>query len=318
MTAAAASRRTALVVGVANARSIAWSSARCLLQRGYDVVVTYQNDRFARSVETLVRHENDELQGGAAAGGGGGNASLSIPRLSCLPCNLSCDDSVESLFAERLPSRLWDQDSSTGSGDTPNTTNRRHRLDAIVHSVAWAPPDAMKEGTLLDTTRKSFGLAHDASSYSLVLLARHALPLMSARDDENDIRSTSSSITALSYLGSTRAVPNYNIMGPAKASLESVVRGLALELGPPPHRIRVNAVSAGPINTMAAKGIRGFSGMRDDSEQRSMLRRNVTADEVGDAVAFLAGATGITGQTLYVDGGYSSVAGPRLCQHDER
>mmetsp|Transcript_12483 Transcript_12483/g.26410 ORF Transcript_12483/g.26410 Transcript_12483/m.26410 type:complete len:318 (+) Transcript_12483:21-974(+) len=316
MTAAAASRRTALVVGVANARSIAWSSARCLLQRGYDVVVTYQNDRFARSVETLVRHENDELQG-VSGGGGGGTASFSIPRLSCLPCDLSCDDSVKSLFAERLPSRLWDQDRSTGSGDTHNTTNRRHRLDAIVHSVAWAPPDAMKEGTLLDTTRKSFGLAHDASSYSLLLLARHALPLMSARDDENvNISGTSSSITALSYLGSTRAVPNYNIMGPAKASLESVVRGLALELGPSPHRIRVNAVSSGPINTMAAKGIRGFSGMREDSEQRSMLRRNVTADEVGDAVAFLAGATGITGQTLYVDGGYSSVAGPRLCHHE--
>eukprot|EP00562_Extubocellulus_spinifer_P035354 CAMPEP_0178691086 /NCGR_PEP_ID=MMETSP0699-20121125/6418_1 /TAXON_ID=265572 /ORGANISM="Extubocellulus spinifer, Strain CCMP396" /LENGTH=137 /DNA_ID=CAMNT_0020336261 /DNA_START=70 /DNA_END=480 /DNA_ORIENTATION=+ len=137
MTAAAASRRTALVVGVANARSIAWSSARCLLQRGYDVVVTYQNDRFARSVETLVRHENDELQG-VSGGGGGGTASFSIPRLSCLPCDLSCDDSVKSLFAERLPSRLWDQDN---------------------HSVAWAPPDAMKEGTLLDTTRKSFGLA---------------------------------------------------------------------------------------------------------------------------------------------------------------
>jgi len=128
-------------------------------------------------------------------------------------------------------------------------------------------------------------------------------------DDESDAN-TSASITTLSYLGATRAVPNYNVMGPAKASLESAVRGLALELGPPPHQIRVNSVSAGPINTMAAKGIRGFTDMRTDSEERSMLRRNVTAEEVADAVVFLSGAAGITGHTLYVDGGYSSVAGP--------
>jgi len=296
--AAAASRRTALVCGVANARSIAWASARCLLRSGYDVVCTYQSDRFASQVERLVRRENEDMLARH-------QQSSNAPTMSCLACDVSCDDSVESLFSERLPACLSDINQQS--------KQKQQRLDALIHSVAYAPPDAMKDGTLLDTSRESFGVAHDVSSYSLILMARHALPMMSAGsddDNESDTNSTSASITALSYLGATRAVPNYNIMGPAKASLESVVRGLALELGPPPHRIRVNAVSAGPINTMAAKGIRGFTDMRTDAEQRSMIRRNVTSEEVADAVVFLSGATGITGQTLYVDGGYSSVAGP--------
>ena len=225
-------------------------------------------------------------------------SSAIVPRMECLPCDVSCDNSVESLFTERLPECLSDM----------NADQQRIRLDALIHSVAYAPPDAMKDGSLLTTSRESFGLAHGISSYSLILMARHALPMMSASNA--NVEDTSASITALSYLGANRAVPNYNVMGPAKASLESVIRGLALELGPPPHQIRVNAVSAGPINTMAAKGIRGFTDMRVDSEDRSMLRRNVTAEEVADAVVFLSGATGITGQTLYVDGGYSSVAGP--------
>ena len=302
----AASRRTALVCGVANARSIAWASARSLLQSDYDVVCTYQSDRFASQVERLVKRENEMVarQQQASAEGTSNCPSANVPRIECLPCDVSCDDSVESLFTERLPECLSDM----------NADRERIRLDALIHSVAYAPPDAMKDGSLLSTSRESFGLAHDISSYSLILMARHALPMMSANDriggNESSDQITSASITALSYLGANRAVPNYNVMGPAKASLESVVRGLALELGPPPHQIRVNAVSSGPINTMAAKGIRSFSDMRVDSENRSMLRRNVTAEEVADAVVFLSGATGITGQTLYVDGGYSSVAGP--------
>ena len=306
--AAVASRRTALVCGVANARSIAWASARCLLRSGYDVVCTYQSERFASQVEGLVRRENEDVLARHQQGGIGASSSFNhVPTMSCLPCDVSCDDSVESLFSKRLPACLSDM------APQQQSKQKQQRLDALIHSVAYAPPDAMKDGTLLDTSRESFGMAHDVSSYSLILMARHALPMMSAGsddDNESDTNSTSASITALSYLGATRAVPNYNIMGPAKASLESVVRGLALELGPPPHRIRVNAVSAGPINTMAAKGIRGFTDMRTDAEQRSMIRRNVTSEEVADAVVFLSGATGITGQTLYVDGGYSSVAGP--------
>ena len=306
--AAAASRRTALVCGIANARSIAWTSAQSLLRNGYDVVCTYQSERFASQVEGLVRRENEDMLARHQQGGviGASSGSNNAPTMTCLPCDVSCDDSVESLFSERLPACLSDINQQS--------KQKQQRLDALIHSVAYAPPDAMKDGTLLDTTRESFRVAHDVSSYSLILMARHALPMMSAGSDDDDNESsdtnTSASITALSYLGATRAVPNYNIMGPAKASLESVVRGLALELGPPPHTIRVNAVSAGPINTMAAKGIRGFTNMRTDSEKRSMIRRNVTSEEVADAVAFLSGATGITGQTLYVDGGYSSVAGP--------
>jgi enoyl-[acyl-carrier protein] reductase I len=303
MVASAASRRTALVCGVANARSIAWASARSLLRSGYDVVCTYQSERFASQVERLVTRENEEILQAArsrtSAAADVDGSSSSVPKIECLPCDVSCDDSVRSLFRERLPSCLSER-----------------RLDALIHSVAYAPPDAMKDGTLLTTSRESFGIAHDVSSYSLILMARHALPMMSAsswNDSDGSNHSggsASASITALSYLGATRAVPNYNAMGPAKASLESVARGLALELGPPPHEIRVNAVSAGPMNTMAAKGIRGFTAMRADSEDRSMLRRNVTVEEVADAVVFLTGATGITGQTLHVDGGYSSVAGP--------
>ena len=115
----------------------------------------------------------------------------------------------------------------------------------------------------------------------------------------------------LSYLGAVRAVPHYNVMGPAKASLEALVRGLALELGP---TIRVNGVSAGPISTLAAKGIQGFDRMKEDVKDRSLLKRNITADEVGETVAFLASSSssGITGQILYVDGGYSAVAGPKI------
>jgi enoyl-[acyl-carrier protein] reductase I len=118
-------------------------------------------------------------------------------------------------------------------------------------------------------------------------------------------------LTALSYLGAVKAMPHYNVMGPAKASLESVVRGLALELGSQEYHIRVNAVSAGPLNTLAARGIAGISDIRNDVTKRAPLKRNVTAEEVADTIFFLATqATGITGQTVYVDGGYSIVAGP--------
>ena len=287
-------RRAALVVGVANGRSLGWAAARSLLSRGYDVAVTYQSDRFRKGVEALVQAEDEALRsaGTAADGGGGG------PSIDCVPCDVSCDDSVRALFAERLPA-LWE----VGTG-------RPRRLDALVHSVAHASADAMKDGTLLSTERGDFSAAHDISSYSLLLLARHGLPLLSAGGASAPSCASSSSITALTYLGSTRAVPNYNVMGPAKASLEAIVRGLALELGVDAHRVRANAVSAGPVGTLAARGIRGFTDMRAEAEARSAIGRNVTAEEVAEAVAFLAGAEGITGQILFVDGGYSAVAGP--------
>eukprot|EP00566_Odontella_aurita_P026613 CAMPEP_0113528886 /NCGR_PEP_ID=MMETSP0015_2-20120614/2088_1 /TAXON_ID=2838 /ORGANISM="Odontella" /LENGTH=180 /DNA_ID=CAMNT_0000427457 /DNA_START=334 /DNA_END=876 /DNA_ORIENTATION=+ /assembly_acc=CAM_ASM_000160 len=177
----------------------------------------------------------------------------------------------------------------------------------------------MKDGTLLSTGREAFDTSHGTSAYSLISMARHGLPLLSAEGGVADRQPGDpsagmaySSIVALSYLGASRAVPNYNVMGPSKASLEAIVRGLALELGPDPHCVRVNAVSAGPINTMAARGIRGFTDMRNDAAERSMLQRNIEAQEVAEVVSFLAGeqSSGVTGQTIFVDGGYSSIAGP--------
>ena len=176
-------------------------------------------------------------------------------------------------------------------------TRRTRSLSAIVHSIAYAP----KHASLLETTRDSFQVAHDISAYSFLETAREALPLLQPE----------SSLTTLSYLGAVRAVPNYQIMGAAKASLESLVRGLALELGSPPYHIRVNSVSAGPLNTLSARGITGISELRNHVEQHAPLKCNITAKQVADTIVFLATkGTGITGQTIYVDGGYSIVAGP--------
>lgn len=300
--------RSALVVGVANARSIAWASACALLGRNFDVVVTYQNERFRKTVEELVSRKNDAILSAAssAVADDGSADGCNAPRLRCLPCDVSREDDVRNLFTSDLPPLL-----------------RRPRLDAMIHCAAYAPPDAMKEGTLLGTSREAFNTSHCVSAYSLISVARHGLPLLSAERGLADASGGDtptvveedqgySSIVALSYLGASRAVPNYNVMGPAKASLESIVRGLAAELGPDPHRVRVNAVSAGPVNTLAARGIRGFTDMRKDAAERSMMRRNVEAQEVAEVVSFLAseGSSGVTGQTIFVDGGYSSMAGP--------
>ena len=252
--------KTALIFGVANHRSIAWACVQSFLQRDYQVIFTYQNERFAKTANELIS---------------------SSPQVQAIQCNVEHD--LPSLFRDRLPEIM-------GKDVT---------LDAIVHSVAYAPPDAMKEGSLLTTSRQAFLQAHDISAYSFLETAQCAQPLLRE----------GASLTALSYLGAVRAVPNYNVMGPVKASLESLVRGLALEL---PHH-RVNAVSAGPINTLAARGISGFSHIRKDVEERAPLKRNVTVEEVADTIRFVATeATGMTGQTTYVDAGYSITAGPSI------
>ncbi|MBK5931061.1 enoyl-ACP reductase FabI [Halochromatium salexigens] len=168
-------------------------------------------------------------------------------------------------------------------------------LDGIVHSIAFAPKDQL-EGDYVDSvTREGFAAAHDISSYSLAALAKAGRPLMQGRNG---------AILTMSYLGAVRAVPNYNVMGIAKASLEANVRYLAASLGP--EGTRVNAVSAGPIRTLAAAGIADFRSMLKQVEERTPLRRNVTIDEVGNAGAFLCSdlASGITGDVLYVDTGY--------------
>jgi enoyl-[acyl-carrier protein] reductase I len=168
-------------------------------------------------------------------------------------------------------------------------------LEGIVHSVGFAPRDHLEGGFLDHLTREGFALAHDISAYSFPALAKAGLSMMQGRN---------AALITMSYLGAVRTVPNYNVMGVAKASLEASVRYMADTLGP--QGIRVNAISAGPIRTLAASGIKNFKGMLDEAEKKNPLRRNVTIEEVGNAAAFLCSdlASGITGDVLYVDSGY--------------
>ncbi|HEY9171852.1 MAG TPA: enoyl-ACP reductase [Verrucomicrobiae bacterium] len=167
------------------------------------------------------------------------------------------------------------------------------KLHLLLHSVAFAPKDAL-EGQFLDTSREAYRIAHDVSAYSLVALSRVAAPLMTE----------GGSIIAMSYYGAEKVVPHYNVMGVAKASLEASTRYLAYDLGP--RKIRVNCISAGPVNTLAARGISGFGEMLRHYEQHAPLKRNVTSEELGATGLFLAsdGAAAITGQVIYVDAGY--------------
>jgi enoyl-[acyl-carrier protein] reductase I len=194
-----------------------------------------------------------------------------------LPCDVADDAQIDALFAEL--GRRWDG------------------LDGLVHAIAFAPREALKGGFHESVTRENFRMAHDISSYSLAALAKAALPMMQGRPG---------SIVTLSYLGAARSIPNYNVMGLAKASLEAGVRYLAAGLGP--GGIRVNAISAGPIKTLAAAGIGGFSKILQFVERNAPLRRGVTAEEVGNTTAFLLSdlASGITGEVIYVDAGFST------------
>lgn len=191
-----------------------------------------------------------------------------------LPCDVSNDADIEQVF-EHLDD-CWDH------------------IDIIVHSVAFAPAGQLEGNYMDDVTREGFRIAHDVSSYSFVALAKAARPMLRP----------GSALLTVSYLGAVRAVPHYNVMGLAKASLEANVRYMAAALGP--EQIRVNAISAGPIKTAAAKGIGDFSLMLDYGARNAPLRRNVTIDEVGNAAAFLCSdlASGISGDVLYVDAGY--------------
>lgn len=195
-----------------------------------------------------------------------------------LPLDVTVDAQIDAVFAALQAN--WGQ------------------LDILVHAVAYAPADALSGEFVAATTREGFALAHDVSSYSLTALTRAAAPLMAGR---------AGAVLTLSYLGAVRSVPSYNVMGLAKASLEANVRFLAADLGP--KGIRVNAISAGPIKTLAAAGIPGFRKMLSRVAQTAPLRRNVTTEDVGKAAAFLCSdmASGVTGEILYVDGGYSTV-----------
>ncbi|HHL19578.1 MAG TPA: enoyl-ACP reductase [Thiothrix sp.] len=194
-----------------------------------------------------------------------------------IPCDVASDENIDATINELKTH--WDS------------------MDGIVHAVAFAPKEQL-EGSIVDnTTREGSMIAHDISAYSFLALARYARPMLNKN----------SALLTLSYLGAAAAVPNYNIMGMAKASLEAAVRLMASDLGP--QGIRVNAISAGPIRTLAAAGIGDFRKMLDHVAANAPLRRNVSIDDVGNAAAFLCSdlASGITGEITYVDSGYSTV-----------
>ena len=245
--------RTAVVLGVANKRSIAWAIAQALQAADARLVITYQNERLAEEARDLI---------------------AALPGAEAFQCDVSRDEEVEQLFAQ-LKSRYG-------------------KLHALVHSIAFAPADELK-GEFLATSREGFRIAHDVSVYSLIALARAAAPLME----------DGGCILTLTYYGSEKVVPHYNVMGVAKAALEASVRYLAYDLGK--RRVRVNAISAGPIKTLAARGISGFGDMLKAQAERAPLQRNVDVNEVAQTALFLCSdaGSGITGEVLYVDCGYN-------------
>jgi len=245
--------RNAVVFGVANKRSIAWSIAQGLHATGVKLAVTYQNERLEQEAKDLI---------------------LSLPGAEAYMCDVSKDEDIDRLFA---------------------TLKQRHgKLHALVHSVAYAPADELK-GDFVNTTREGFRVAHDVSVYSLIAVSRAAAPLMQ----------DGGSIITMTYYGAEKVVPHYNVMAVAKAALECAVRYLASDLGR--KKIRVNAISAGPIKTLAARGISGLGDMLKAHAERAPLGRNVDVKEVGSTGVFLASdaSSGITGEVIHVDCGYN-------------
>jgi enoyl-[acyl-carrier protein] reductase I len=248
----------ALVLGVANQRSIAWAIARRLAEEGAQVAFTYQGERIEKTVRDLA-------------------ATVSSPLVT--ECDVRSDDDLGRLFSE--------VGETFGGG-----------LDVLVHSVAFAAREDL-EGRFTDTPRDRFWMALDISAYSLVACARAAEPLMEARGG--------GSMLTMTYLGGERAMPQYNVMGVAKSALDSSMRYLAMDLGP--KNIRVNAISAGPVRTLAARSIARFTTMEELFEQRAPLHRQIEADDCAAAAAYLLSEEGrnVTGTTLYVDAGYHSI-----------
>ena len=195
----------------------------------------------------------------------------------CIPLDVSNDQNITDAFAKLKQN--WET------------------FDIMIHSIAFAPMEELKGSFVESVTREGFKMAHEISSYSFASMAREAKPMLS----------DNASLLTMTYLGSVKSVPNYNVMGPAKASLESTVRFLAADLGP--QGIRVNAISAGPIKTLAAAGVSGFRGLLKHVASKTSIRRNVTIEDVGNTAAFLSSdlASGITGETIYVDGGYRNL-----------
>jgi enoyl-[acyl-carrier protein] reductase I len=247
--------KRALILGVANERSIAWGITQKLAAEGAQVALTYLGDTLEKRVRPLAEKIGADL---------------------VLPCDASQDDQIAAMY-EAIAEK-WGG------------------LDILIHAIAFADREDLM-GRFVDTSRDGFHLALDVSAYSLVALARGAHPLM--------ISAGGGSIITLTFDGSQRVFPNYNVMGVAKAALESATRYLAADLGQ--ENIRVNAVSPGPIKTLSAAGIRNFREMLKVSEARSPLGRNISAHDVAELCALLAGdgGSGITGQVLKVDAGLS-------------
>ena len=246
--------KTGVVFGVANKNSIAWGIAQAWHEAGARLAFTYQGERLKGKVEALVS--------------GFGTDTL------ITECDVTSDDDIDRVFTE------------VAEGFDG-------KLDMVLHSVAYAPREAL-EGRFVDTTREAFATAHDISAYSLVALAKRAAPLMTE----------GGSITGMSYYGAEKVVPHYNVMGVAKAALEASTRYLAADLGK--QKIRVNCISAGPMNTLAARGIAGFTDLMKHHANYAPLGRNVSQEELGQTGVFLAsdGGAAITGQVIYVDCGY--------------
>jgi enoyl-[acyl-carrier protein] reductase I len=247
--------KRALVVGLANDKSLAWAIIQSLKSQGAEIALTYQGEVLEKRVRPLA------AQIGATVLG-----EMDV-----------ADDAQIARTCQRLD-EMWGG------------------LDLLVHAVAFAEREDLRD-RFLTVSRANFARALEISAYSLVALARAAEPLMERRGG--------GSIITLSYLGAVRAVPNYNVMGVAKAALEACVRYLAVDLGP--KNIRVNALSAGPARTLSSSAIKGFHEMAHEVEQRAPLRRMMAAQEVGGmATALLSElSSGVTGQTIYVDVGYS-------------
>ncbi len=226
----------------------------------------------AQGAELAFTYQNEKFKDRISAMAAEFNSNL------IFPCDVASDEEINNVFASLKQN--WD------------------KIDCLIHSIAYAPADQIAGDYIDNASREGFKIAHDISAYSLVAISKAALPMM---------LETNGSILTLSYYGAEKAVPNYNVMGIAKASLEASVRYLAASLGS--RGIRVNAISAGPIKTLAAAGIKDFRKLQNSYAEVTPLKRNITAEEVGNTAAFLCSdlASGITGEVVHVDAGYHAV-----------